>query len=211
MVKQERAIRTRTALVKAAAELFDLEGPASVSLAAISAKAGMSNGALHFHFPHKAALVDAVVIEAAARLKRITRPRELRTVQGLIDASHELVQGLGRDVVLRVGFRLSGRGERSEAAPDLWRDWQQWVEASLERADREGALMSESSPKELAVVVVAVGAGLQARGETDARWLERAVLTRFWALVLPRIVGASARHHFVPAGCAQGDAERQES
>lgn len=206
---QERAIRTRNALIKAAAELLDQEGPASVSLATISAKAGVSNGALHFHFPNKAALLDAVAIEAQARLHRIIRRRDRRTVQVLIDASHDLVQGLGRDVVLRVGFRLSGRAERSEAAPDLWRDWQRWVEVTLARADGEGALVSDAAPEELAAVVVAVGAGLQARGEDDVRWLERGVLTRFWALVLPRIVGSSARHHFSPAGFVPGGGEGQ--
>jgi len=203
MAMQERAIRTRNALIKAAAELFDQESAASVPLAAISAKAGVSNGALHFHFPNKAALLDAVVVAAEARLRRITRPREARPVQALIDASHDLVQGLGRDVVLRVGFRLSARGESSESAPDLWREWQRWVEATLARAEAEGALVSEAASKEVSAVVVAVAAGLQARGESDSRWLERGVLTRFWALVLPRLVGASARHRFSAAGGGQ--------
>ncbi|QFQ97777.1 TetR/AcrR family transcriptional regulator [Streptomyces phaeolivaceus] len=209
MATQERAIRTRNALIKAAAELLDQEGPAPVSLATISAKAGVSNGALHFHFPNKAALLDAVVVEAEARLRQITRPRDLHTVQALIDATHDLVRALGRNVVLRVGFRLSGRGERSEAAPDLWGDWQQWVEATLARADGEGALVSDPSPEELAAVVVAVGAGLQARAESDARWLERGVLTQFWALLLPRIVGSAARHDFSPAGFAPASGEDQ--
>ncbi|KUO23163.1 ScbR family autoregulator-binding transcription factor [Streptomyces dysideae] len=200
MAMQERAIRTRNALIKAAAELFDQDGPASASLATISARAGVSNGALHFHFPNKAALLDAVVVAAEGRLRWITRPREVRAVQLLIDASHELVQGLGRDVVLRAGFRLSGQGEGSGSAPDLWRAWQKWVEDTLTRAGKEGSLLTDESPHEVAAVVVAMAAGLEALGESDAGWLERSVLARFWALVLPRVVGAAARHHFVPSG-----------
>ena len=55
MVKQERALRTREALIESAAEVFDREGFSVASLTAISSRAGVSNGALHFHFASKAA------------------------------------------------------------------------------------------------------------------------------------------------------------
>ncbi|MCH5671497.1 hypothetical protein [Streptomyces gilvus] len=69
---------------------------------------------------------------------------------------------------------------------------QRWVEATPARAEVEEALVSEAASKEVSAVVVAVAAGLQARGESDSRWLERGVLTRFRELVLPRLVDASA-------------------
>ena len=60
MAEQERAVRTRERLIGSAAETFCREGFAVASLSVISAQAGVSSGALHFHFAGKAALADAV-------------------------------------------------------------------------------------------------------------------------------------------------------
>ncbi|MFJ6186444.1 TetR family transcriptional regulator [Streptomyces sp. NPDC092295] len=57
---QERAERTRRAMVHAAAEEIDRGGYHGASLASISRSAGMSMGALTFHFPTKDRLVEAV-------------------------------------------------------------------------------------------------------------------------------------------------------
>ncbi|MER6344736.1 ScbR family autoregulator-binding transcription factor [Streptomyces sp. NPDC001595] len=200
MAKQERAIRTRNALVNAAAELFDRDGFEVASLATISAKAGVSSGALHFHFANKAALLDAVVSVAGERLLWITRQRDALSLQVLIDASHDLVQGLGQDVVLRAGFALSSHPERGDATQDLRQDWQTWVEVTVERAEREGALMPDVATGDLSTAVVAVAAGLEALGGRDRRWLDRSTLTRFWTLLLPRVVGPAAQELFVASG-----------
>ena len=118
MVKQERALRTREALIKSAAAVFDREGFRVASLTVISDQAGVSNGALHFHFASKAALADAVEDAAAHRLGRITaaaRSEPGSALQLLVDATHDLARALHDDVVLRTGFELSGdhvsRGE----------------------------------------------------------------------------------------------------
>ncbi len=70
MVKQERALRTRRALIHAGAQAFADEGFTAASLTAISRAAGVSNGALHFHFENKMALARAVEEEALAALRQ---------------------------------------------------------------------------------------------------------------------------------------------
>ncbi|MGY0463019.1 TetR family transcriptional regulator [Kitasatospora sp. cg17-2] len=65
-MRQERARQTRRALLHAAATEFDLHGYEGTSLARISRTAGVTLGALTFHFPSKAALADAVRSEGAA-------------------------------------------------------------------------------------------------------------------------------------------------
>ncbi|MEV6330762.1 ScbR family autoregulator-binding transcription factor [Streptomyces sp. NPDC051909] len=200
MAKQERAIRTRNALVESAAVLFDRDGFEVASLATISARAGVSSGALHFHFPSKAALADAVVAAAGDRLLRITREREALPLQILIDASHELVQGLGSDPVLRAGFTLSAAPERTRTDRDLRRLWREWVEGIVVRAERAGLLAPDVTARDVAAAVVAVAAGHEALGHQDPHWLERAPLTRFWAFLLPRVVGAARVGLFVAAG-----------
>ncbi|MFI8521420.1 ScbR family autoregulator-binding transcription factor [Streptomyces sp. NPDC085481] len=206
MAKQERAIRTRNALIESAAALFDRDGFEVASLATISARAGVSSGALHFHFPSKAALADAVIAAAGDRLFRITRDREALPLQILIDASHELVQGLRADSVLRAGFDLSANAERRpRAAQDLRALWREWVESTVARADREGLLAPDVTARDVAAAVVAVAAGHEALGHQDPCWLERAPLTRFWSFLLPRVVGPARVELFVASGDLEGE------
>ncbi|MFD3330883.1 TetR family transcriptional regulator [Streptomyces sp. NPDC058701] len=79
MAKQERAARTRESLVRAAAEVFAEQGFVTASIAAISRRAGVSAGGLHFHFESKTALAQAVEDRAAEALRHITAGRRAFT------------------------------------------------------------------------------------------------------------------------------------
>ncbi|MEW2040835.1 TetR family transcriptional regulator [Streptomyces sp. NPDC005534] len=82
MTRQERAVRTREALIEAAARLFDRDGYEVTSLAAVTAKAQVSAGALYFHFATKADLADAVTHAALSRLRRIIDARTATRTDG---------------------------------------------------------------------------------------------------------------------------------
>ncbi|MFB7502322.1 ScbR family autoregulator-binding transcription factor [Streptomyces broussonetiae] len=187
MVKQERAARTRRSLIHAAAEVFAQTGFVPASLGAISARAGVSNGALHFHFANKGMLAEAVEAEATEAVRRLTeaaRARHGDSLQTVVDAMHALIGALAEDVVVRAGFELAGDIARRTASP-LRREWQHWVEDSLRRAEHAGALAEGVSWKDAARVVVAVGVGLEVLGGEDATWLSRQSVTRIWDLLLP--------------------------
>lgn len=77
MVKQVRAARTRQALVRAAAEVFADDGYALASLPAISRRAGVSTGALHFHFPSKDLLAREVEAAATVSLQRLAARQDV--------------------------------------------------------------------------------------------------------------------------------------
>ncbi|MFF7452235.1 MULTISPECIES: ScbR family autoregulator-binding transcription factor [unclassified Streptomyces] len=193
MVKQERAARTRQALIHAAAEVFAEEGFVTASLSTISKRAGVSNGALHFHFANKAMLADAVEAEAARVVRRITetaRAWQGDSLQAVVDATHELMRSLAQDTVVRGGFGLSGDGTR-RGQSTLRAQWQHWVEDSLRRAERNGALAEGVSWADSARVIVAATVGLEVLGGDDSSWLSRQNLTRFWDVLLPRL----ARRH----------------
>ena len=203
MVKQERALRTREALIKSAAVVFDRDGFSVASLTVISHQAGVSNGALHFHFATKAALAGAVEDAAAHRLGRITL-REEETgsaLQLLVDATHDLARGLHDDVVLRTGFELSG-DHVYVAKRDLRHQWRQWVEETLRRADAEGALHETMTPEDAVITLVAATTGLEVLGAQDPVWLSCRTLTRFWQLLLPRLASASALGRLTAEGHA---------
>ncbi|WP_438297362.1 ScbR family autoregulator-binding transcription factor [Streptomyces sp. HUAS TT7] len=204
MVKQDRAVRTRNALIESAAELFDRDGYEHASLSTISTRAGVSSGALHFHFTSKAALADAVGQAAVQRLEQITQQQAGSALQMLIDATHVLVRTLDHDVVLRAGFGLGDSLEHVRTGAGLRGRWQEWVEGALARAEGEGALAVESSARDAATAVVAVTAGLETLGRQDEWWLSRAPLTRFWRLMLPRLAESSCLDGLVASGTSAG-------
>ncbi|MFC8899530.1 ScbR family autoregulator-binding transcription factor [Streptomyces cinereoruber] len=196
MVKQERAARTRETLIRSAAEVFDREGFSASSLSQISSLAGVSNGALHFHFENKAALADAVEAEALDRLRVVTGvgpPVGAGRVQFLVDATQGLAGALRRDVVLRAGFALSG-GPARPVRTGLREHWRSWVEEAVKHAEEEGELRPEAAAQDVVTAVVAATVGFEVLGVRDAQWLSAAAVGRFWRLLLPTLVPEDALH-----------------
>ncbi|MFD6193064.1 ScbR family autoregulator-binding transcription factor [Streptomyces sp. NPDC060275] len=190
MVKQQRAARTRHALIQAAAEAFTRDGFASASLAAISRRAGVSSGALHFHFESKNALAQAVEDEAADIFGRITQEVALgdRTpLQGLVDVTHALMSHITEDAVVRAGFALCRDVTRANDAV-LRGAWERWVEDALDRAEQAGQLAEGVSVTDAATAIVAATVGFEVLGSTQEQWLSREAVARLWGVLVPRIV-----------------------
>ncbi|MEV7444046.1 helix-turn-helix domain-containing protein [Streptomyces sp. NPDC091204] len=214
MVKQERAARTRETLIRAAAEVFAEQGFVTASIAAISRRAGVSAGGLHFHFENKTVLARAVEERAAQALRRVTTERwgggaassavDGNALQVLVDSSHALLALLAADVVVRAAFLLCADVSRRSAI-DLRRQWRLWVEAVTRAAARQGVLAEGLSPQDAAGVVVAATVGLEALGAGDRDWLAPHALTRFWVLTLPRLAADGTLAALVAQGSA-GDA-----
>ncbi|MER5891862.1 ScbR family autoregulator-binding transcription factor [Streptomyces sp. NPDC001876] len=189
MAKQDRAVRTRQELIRSAAEAFDRSGFAPSSLTEISVGAGVSSGALHFHFGSKRALGAAVESEAARILQDIIAPHPCErpaSLRNLVDTSHVLARRLAEDVVLRAGFGLAGDAAWQENIA-LWGVWHTWVRSMLTRARAEGVLAADVLIEDLASAVTASVVGAQALGRADADWSPRQAVDRFWNLLLPRI------------------------
>ncbi|MER7056828.1 MULTISPECIES: ScbR family autoregulator-binding transcription factor [unclassified Streptomyces] len=199
MVKQERALRTRQALIRAGAELFAREGFAAASLSTISRSAGVSNGALHFHFENKRALARAVEEEALATLRRILQEaldRNAGALPALVDATYGLVGRIADDAVVRAGFELGDDPGRDEGA-SLRREWQLWVEETVGHAERDGWLAPGVCAADAATAVVAATVGFEVLGGEDKSWLAEERVEGFWKLLLPRL---TERHGLVIAG-----------
>ncbi|MFE2218466.1 ScbR family autoregulator-binding transcription factor [Streptomyces canus] len=203
MVKQERAARTRQSLVRAAAEVFAQDGFVLASISSICRRAGVSNGALHFHFESKQALARAVEDEAAAAVRAIVesvRAGQPAPLQRLIDATHALMNRLDQDVVIRAGFELGGRAPRRGDAADLRAQWQRWVEQVLREAEREGSLADGVSAADASVTVVAATVGFEQLGADDRTWMSESTLVQFWDLMLPRLASADTFGRLVSSG-----------
>ncbi|MFF5707121.1 ScbR family autoregulator-binding transcription factor [Streptomyces sp. NPDC012794] len=191
MVKQERAARTREALVLAAAEVFAEEGFAAASIAAISERAGVTSGAVQFHFDGKPALARAVEARAARRLRRIAEAEGAGDRDGdpllvLVDATYALLKLLAADVVVRAGFAL-GADAAHRSRVDLRGQCRLWTQELMDTAERAGLLAEGVSPQDATRVVVAITSGLRELLSVEPEWTSRQALARIWTVVLPGI------------------------
>ncbi|OKJ67460.1 ScbR family autoregulator-binding transcription factor [Streptomyces sp. CB02460] len=190
MVKQARAAVTRQALISAAAEVFGADGYAMATLPVISGRAGVSSGALHFHFPNKDALAAAVEDAAAESALALTEESAFTAeggrLPGLVAAVGRLMDAVTDDPVVRAGFRLGGDPSRkSEAKLHDW--WYEWVRDALVQARADGELAEDVSAEDAAVVIVAATLGLETLGAVDRYWRSAERLVQLWSFALPRL------------------------
>lgn len=199
-MKQERALRTRQALIKAAAEEFDRHGYDATSLSRISAVAGLSIGAVTFHFPSKARLADAVqqegrsvTLAALSRLSTVpTSPLRL-----VIDLTLELARLMEKEPSVRSAIRLARERPDSGAWSDTWLPM---VRDLLDRAYEVGQLRTDALPADVTMLVEYLTSGAEAylrrrMGSDPAFESAVAQLKRVWYLAL---VGVSADETVLP-------------
>ncbi|MEV0323433.1 TetR family transcriptional regulator [Streptomyces sp. NPDC050658] len=185
-MKQERAGRTRRALLEAAAAEFDRRGYAGASLAGIAAAAGISIGALTFHFSSKNQLARAVRDQGIAATRALVADATARReapFQCVVSLTVTLVELLERDVSVRAAARLA-----REAYDDQHRWESEWVPVIGERlrAGAEGTSHGTDSAALTAMavhLVCGVEATLRHRGLPDDGQSNSDMLTRIWQLL----------------------------
>ncbi|MEU9115954.1 TetR family transcriptional regulator [Streptomyces sp. NPDC048483] len=199
-MRQERAEQTRRALIAAAGAEFDRHGYAGTSLARISATAGVTMGALTFHFPSKAGLADAVQAAGAATTRAALcrlAAQPVPALQSVIDLTHALAQLLAETVGVRAASRLSR--ERPGTCV-TWRSlWLPALQDALARADAEHGPHAGLKDLETLVVYLVSGAEevIRAGGQSAG---VRDQLTRIWAVALAGTPAPAARSALTPAG-----------
>ncbi|MEU6360971.1 TetR/AcrR family transcriptional regulator [Streptomyces albidoflavus] len=137
-MKQERALRTRESLIRAAADAFASGGFEATSLGRICTGAGTSMGALTFHFRSKAALADTVQrqgVEITGEVvRRISRTHQL-PLETVIAITLAVVGLLEESSVVRAAAGLSR--ERGATA-SLWHSsWVPVIEEHVTRVPEE--------------------------------------------------------------------------
>lgn len=110
MPRQERAERTRLAILDAAAAEFDEHGYEGARLERIVERTGATKGAVYFHFRSKLDIARALVAEKYANWPVIIGEVEESGVRGLA-AARELTRRVGAllatDVRVRAAMKLS--------------------------------------------------------------------------------------------------------
>ncbi|MFI8517110.1 ScbR family autoregulator-binding transcription factor [Streptomyces sp. NPDC085481] len=189
MAKQDRAIRTRQAILEAAAAVFDERGYEAAKLSDILELAQVTKGALYFHFDSKEDLAHAVIDAQVSVVP--TAPPQISKVQEFVDVGMVFAHQLTRDRVLRGSVRLTldqGGHELNRSGP--YREWTEIGRRLLDAAKEAGELLPHADPAEVAPLFVGAYAGLNLMThalEGDRMSMERWASTLYQHL-LPSIV-----------------------
>ena len=193
MPQQIRAQETRAAIIRGAASAFEQRGYGSTSLAQVSAAAGVTKGALYFHFDSKEAL--AVAIIDAQHTESVGAGRELLDnnvpgLRALVSITYELARQLRDDLIVSAGARLTIEAVNfSTPVSASYLDWIAACEEFVRRGIADGDVVPTVDVRAAARFVTAAFTGVQVvsdvltrRGDIDQR------LTEMWTLLLPGLV-----------------------
>ncbi|MFD4347381.1 ScbR family autoregulator-binding transcription factor [Streptomyces coelicoflavus] len=164
MVKQDRAVRTRKNILEAAAKIFEERGYQAATIAEVLNAAGVTKGALYFHFESKEQLAQGVLHEQDQRFVIPGRPCK---IQELADVVLLHAYRLQTDPMVRAGVRLTmdQHAEGLDRSGPFLR-WSVVARELLDTARSQGELLPQVVPSVTADVVVGTFAGVQSMSQT---------------------------------------------
>lgn len=189
---QERAVKTREAILRAASEVFDEYGFSGASVSKIMKRAGVTQGGMYFHFPSKEALAHAVMIEQGNGLEL---PPGEDGLQRLVDITLYLAGELQTNPALRAGVRLAiEQGEFGVQDDAPYQYWVQEFAGQLHAAREKGELLPDVDVEDLAWVLVSSYSGTQLLSQisTGRADLHQRVTT-LWRYLLPGVAAPAVR------------------
>ncbi|MEI5033051.1 ScbR family autoregulator-binding transcription factor [Streptomyces sp. S1A(2023)] len=210
MAKQERSERTLERLVMSAAEHFAEQGFVRATLADVSKSAGVTKGALFFHFSTKDELADVVQARGQDVLETLVedlRDPDVSSLQVLVDVTHSLNALLRENSFIRASVRITRERTHQEPTPlDFYPLWLGRLWKLLEDARKNGELGRSVADVSARTLVTAAVSGVEALAwmgvsRQDAeKWL-----SDLWGLVLP-LLTADASERLIRTGAPPVDA-----
>ncbi|MFI1620482.1 ScbR family autoregulator-binding transcription factor [Streptomyces lydicus] len=159
MAQQDRAIRTRRVILEAAASVFDEQGYDRATIAEVLERAGVTKGALYFHFASKEQLALAVLEEQVVDIA--VEPQKIK-LQEFVDAGQVLAYRLRRDPIQRGAARLAvEQGSNHLDRKQSMISWTRFVEGLLNEARARGEILESIVVRDTAELFVGAFAGLQ--------------------------------------------------
>ncbi|WP_308346502.1 ScbR family autoregulator-binding transcription factor [Streptomyces sp. ISL-66] len=190
-MKQERAERTRAALIEAASEEFAEQGFAGTSVMKIADRAGVTLGAVYFHFRNKGELARHIV---AGQPELVVPPHASRGLQHAVDVTLTWACQLPESAALRAGARLVWEQEQFTAAEEnSHRQWTEIIVEDMRTARSMRELKAGTDVDALARVVVnaCTGAQMHSFVESAHADLPRRV-QEIWEFLLQAVAVPSA-------------------
>ena len=150
---QDRAVRTREAIIAVAARHFDTDGYGHTSINTISGTGKFAKGAMYYHFPSKEAMaehlisdwnhtLDETISEALAAGSSSTAGEKLAAI------FISLAQHIGEDTNLRAGMKLTLEPTINNGA--AFAHWVDAISDIIETAITDGELTDTPTAHRLA-------------------------------------------------------------
>lgn len=190
--RQARAESTRVALITAAARRFATAGYEGTSLREILQDAGLTKGALYFHFADKQALADAVIAETIAIWRRnaeAVQVLELDPLSSIVVSFDRVAELMLTDPVADGGMRLLNDPMLSSRAATQHYGWAEDATRELLLAARTCGLLRPGVDVGLfATTIVTLVAGHNILTErTGTRHELPARISAMWGALLPAV------------------------
>ncbi|MFG3053952.1 ScbR family autoregulator-binding transcription factor [Kitasatospora sp. NPDC048239] len=163
VVRQERAVRTRRVILEAAASVFDEFGYEGATIGEVVSRAGVTRGAVYFHFASKRELAQGVVEEQFAQE---AIPERSCKLQEFVDTGMVVAHLMPRDPLLSAGARLSlGQDVFEDLGGGAIPGWIARLGGLLEEAGERGELLPHVVPADTAWLVTAAWTGVQIQSQ----------------------------------------------
>jgi len=162
---QPRALRTRQAIIQAAAEVFEREGYATATLEEIAQIANATKGSLYFHFKTKTELAVAVIEAYEATWPEIAAEVascNLSAVDAVIEINMQMARSFQSSAISRAGVRLNNEYHLIDAdLPVPFQPWIAHVAELLRHGQEDGTVASHVDCMSAARVIVGSFYGMQ--------------------------------------------------
>ncbi len=200
---QEDSTDTATQILDVAERLVQIRGFNAFSYADVAGELGLTNAALHYHFPSKAELGEALIARYAIRFMGALADIDKSTSDPLrkLDAYTGLYAGVLRSQRMCLCGMLAADYETlsprmQEAVADFFEGNERWLAEILKQGRDDGTLSFPGSPLEEARLIVSglEGAMLIARSIGDARRFKSAA-SHLLAALRPQINIPETQEH----------------
>jgi TetR/AcrR family transcriptional repressor of uid operon len=189
MAQQLRAEQTRQKILFAAGKVFDENGYERALIAEIAKVAGVTQGAIYFHFKSKEEIAHAVV-QAQHAISRSRAEMVLIENRGAVESLIRITAQFGRDLIndpmVRAGARLNIEKLHFSVQPvQSWDDWAEVLATLFARGIREGDLRDNMNITVYANLVSTAYVGVQTVSEVKtgyANLIEK--IFEMWIVVL---------------------------
>ncbi|MFF1388106.1 TetR family transcriptional regulator [Rhodococcus erythropolis] len=150
---QDRAVRTREAIIAVAARHFDIDGYGHTSMNTISGAGKFAKGAMNYHFSSKEAIAERLILDWNHTLDEtisdaVAAGSSSTAGEKLTAIFMSLAQHIGEDTNLRAGMKLTLEPTINNGA-----DFAHWVHAISDIVDtaiRHGELTDTTTTHRLA-------------------------------------------------------------